>query len=174
MEIKIENYFPLVRKILRNYVSLSNDLGIELKDLFQEGCLGLVEAKNNFRENKNVDFSVYATYWIKKYILGAIAKAQKQRFNSNKIAFKYSNIQERVKDDFWFIDESLKQLTEIERKVVEKLYFEGSTIKEIAEDMKMNEEKIQQIKTKALMKLKNFNKILTKNLKENNKGKVLY
>ncbi|MCS7180802.1 MAG: sigma-70 family RNA polymerase sigma factor, partial [bacterium] len=72
MDIKIENYFPLVKKILRKYENISETIGIEKEDLFQEGCFGLIIAKDKFKENLNSRFSTYATYWIEKFIIQAI------------------------------------------------------------------------------------------------------
>lgn len=72
MEIKIEEYLLLVRKTVKKYKNVSKSLGIDDEDLFQEGCLGLIEAKNNYKSELNIPFSKYAIYWIRKYILKSI------------------------------------------------------------------------------------------------------
>lgn len=45
--------------------------GLPESDLFQEGCLGLMEAVHRFDHRRNLRFATYALYWIRAYI-GAV------------------------------------------------------------------------------------------------------
>ena len=42
------------------------------EDLNQSGIEGLIVARNRFNPNRSTDFSTYAFYWIRKYVLDAI------------------------------------------------------------------------------------------------------
>lgn len=54
----------LVFSVARYY----ENKGVELHDLIQEGCLGLIEAIHKFDLSKNVRFSTYATNWIRQKV----------------------------------------------------------------------------------------------------------
>lgn len=67
-EEMIKKYIRLVR-----YYALKK-LGknIDIDDLIQEGCIGLILASTKFDESKACNFSTYATPWIKSKILKTI------------------------------------------------------------------------------------------------------
>jgi RNA polymerase sigma factor (sigma-70 family) len=46
--------------------------GIDLEDLFQEGCVGLIRATEKFRPTLRYNFTTYATWWIRQSIHRAI------------------------------------------------------------------------------------------------------
>jgi RNA polymerase sigma factor (sigma-70 family) len=52
MEIKIEEYLPLIKKVAKGY----RNKGVELEDLIQEGFIGLIEAKRRYKKEFNVSF----------------------------------------------------------------------------------------------------------------------
>ncbi|GAB4455568.1 MAG: hypothetical protein OHK0029_11960 [Armatimonadaceae bacterium] len=54
------HYRPLVESVARRFVSS----GEPFEDLVQEGFLGLLSALDNFKEDKGVKFSTYATHFI--------------------------------------------------------------------------------------------------------------
>ncbi|MCM8767760.1 MAG: sigma-70 family RNA polymerase sigma factor [Candidatus Omnitrophica bacterium] len=169
--IKIENYFPLVKKIVKKY----ENTGVEKEDLFQEGCIGLIKAKNNYKEGMNVNFSTYATYWIKKYIIQSIEKSKKQKIFLKKESFLniYYNFPSQI--SLPSINElNLNLLSKIEKKVIEKFYLEQKTLNDISKELNIPREKVRQIKQKSLIKLKKFHKNLTNPLKKINKKSVTY
>lgn len=75
MENLIEIFNNLILKICYSFTSDKD----EIEDLYQAGVIGLLKAKKNYDDNRNVKFSTFAY----KYIYGEIYEV----FNSNK-AFK--------------------------------------------------------------------------------------
>ena len=61
----------IAKKIARNYCNI----GFEFLDFIQEGNLGLFKAVDMFDYTLGFKFSTYATWWIKKAILRAIANS---------------------------------------------------------------------------------------------------
>ena len=59
----------LVNAIARKY----SRRGVDLLDLIQEGCLGLLKAVDKFDHRRGFKFSTYGTWWIKQAITRAIA-----------------------------------------------------------------------------------------------------
>ena len=68
IEQALKEYAWLVRYHARKRMNL----GLDYDDLYQEGCIGLVYAYNKFDASMNTDFNVYATFYVKGYILYAI------------------------------------------------------------------------------------------------------
>lgn len=58
----------LVTALARRY-----DQGLASADLFQEGCIGLMNAVNHFDPNRGNRFSTYAAWWIREAINRAIS-----------------------------------------------------------------------------------------------------
>jgi RNA polymerase sigma-32 factor len=101
----------LIQANLRLVVKIANDykkkFHFHLQDLIQEGNVGLTRAVRKFDPDKNVKFSIYASYWIKAYILRfmmenwsivKIGTTQKQRilfFNLYKVKQKLRESKDR-------------------------------------------------------------------------------
>jgi RNA polymerase sigma factor (sigma-70 family) len=63
----------LVGSIVKSY----SGKGLSDDDLFQEGMIGLMKAAHSYDPDKGMQFSSYAVYWIKKYILEALTREQR-------------------------------------------------------------------------------------------------
>ncbi len=66
-EIILDN-LGLVKKIAQKYINY----GLEMEDLIQEGCLGILKAVEKYDSTK-AKFSTYATWWIRQAITRALA-----------------------------------------------------------------------------------------------------
>ena len=60
----IKQYTPMVRTIARQFTKNP----IEMKDLMQEGYIGLIEAAKRYDPDAGVKFDSYASWWVRKYI----------------------------------------------------------------------------------------------------------
>lgn len=65
----IENNLGIVYDIARQYQSR----GLSMDDMVQEGTIGLMKGLQRFDPGRNCKVSTYASWWIRAYILRAIA-----------------------------------------------------------------------------------------------------
>lgn len=119
----------LVRANLRFVVSVAKQYqnqGLSLADLINEGNVGLIKAAQRFDETKGFKFISYAVWWIRQAILQAVAEQSRMvRLPLNQVGFL-----SRVKKTSSYL---------------EQLYQRKPTIKEIADELDMPEDKIEAI-----------------------------
>lgn len=119
----------LVRANLRFVVSVAKQYqnqGLSLADLINEGNVGLIKAAQRFDETKGFKFISYAVWWIRQAILQAVAEQSRMvRLPLNQVGFL-----SRVKKTASYL---------------EQLYQRKPTIKEIADELDMPEDKVEAI-----------------------------
>ena len=117
----------LVRANLRFVVSVAKQYqnqGLSLADLINEGNVGLIKAAQRFDETKGFKFISYAVWWIRQAILQAVAEQSRMvRLPLNQVGFI-----SRVKKTASYL---------------EQMYQRKPTIKEIADELDMPEDKIE-------------------------------
>lgn len=119
----------LVRSNLRFVVSVAKQYqnqGLSLADLINEGNVGLIKAAQRFDETKGFKFISYAVWWIRQAILQAVAEQSRMvRLPLNQVGML-----SRVKKTASYL---------------EQLYQRKPTIKEIADELDMPEDKVETI-----------------------------
>jgi len=80
----VEENLKLVGFILIKHFKQFIESNPQLKDdIYQEGCLGLVDAANRFDESKGYQFGTYATWWIKGKMTIFITRYFKKHYSNN-------------------------------------------------------------------------------------------
>lgn len=75
LEVIIEKYQPVVKKIAYHYLLSCNDIKLEYEDLVQEGEIGLIKAIKAYNSNNKNLFYTFALLCIKRSILSYINKS---------------------------------------------------------------------------------------------------
>jgi RNA polymerase sigma factor (sigma-70 family) len=70
-------HIGLVKWIALAYRESGRRCGLDLDDLIQSGCVGLMIACKRFDRNRGCKFSTYAAYWIKQAIRRALQNAHR-------------------------------------------------------------------------------------------------
>ncbi len=156
----ISDHFGLVGAIARKY----SNYGVPYDDLLQEGVLGLIEAEKRFDKSKNVQFSTYATYWIKKKILGTLTserehtgiRGDESEFTAGPEPGEESGSGEHEHISLTFRDD----FPETEAEILRLSFEESRPLDEIGQILGITREHARQLKNKALRRLR-INKGLT-------------
>ena len=172
-EILLYKYRPLIVSIAKKMLKYCNG-GVDLNDLVQEGMLGLNDAINSFRDDKETNFGTYARLCIERRIYSL---AKSTRTYKNKILNESISIEDEddLTIDRFLMDNSsnpdsmisendfqndiitkLKsQLTDLEKRVLE-LKKNDFNYKEIADILEKEPKVIDNALQRIKAKLKNI------------------
>ena len=168
----IESNLKYVVKVANQY----KQCGISMVHLISEGNEGLFYAIDKFDyEKANVKIISYATHWIRYRISSAIADINKQNIELNESCnnitkftseTEYTNHYENhplldyepyQKDEYIKITEQLTAcLTERELNIIKTIFgvdTKQKSIKEISSEMVLSQERVSQIRDKAILKM---------------------
>jgi len=127
----------LTRANLRFVVSVAKhyqNQGVPLKDLVNEGNIGLIKAAKRFDERKGFKFISYAVWWIRQSILQALAEQSRMvRLPLNKI-----NTLQKIKKT---------------SKKLEQAHERLPTSQEIADEVQLSEKEVNETVRKSMKHL---------------------
>ncbi len=168
-EIMIYKYRPLTVNLAKKLIKYCNG-GIDLNDLIQEGLVGLNEAINTFREDKETNFGTYAKLCIQRRMYSVVKSTRTYKnkilnesislededdTNIDRFLIDNSNNPSDMLEENAYQEEILKkldeQLTDMEKQVFElkKNNFNYKEIADILEkEPKVIDNTIQRIKIK--------------------------
>lgn len=173
-EYFVKKYYPLVRYIA-NRVSRNLPSHIEYEDLVGYGTFGLLDAIEKYNSDINTGFRTYATFRIKGAMFDELSKTSYSSRSVPEISLcKIISSDENIrlsdtiechpnlnpeimfekKERETLITNTLKILSDKEKKVISLYYFEGLTIKEIGEVFYVSQSRASQIHKVSLNKLK--------------------
>lgn len=69
----IENNFAFVQKKAFEIIEQCKDCRLDVDDLIQEGCFGILEAVSRFDPERGTKFLTYAVHWVRKFMQEAIS-----------------------------------------------------------------------------------------------------
>lgn len=126
----INKHSNIINICISKYNKYLETIGLEEKDLYQEGLLGLLEAINRFDKDRNVQFNTYATRCINSRIKSYLKMASRNKHSylnkslslddvyENELYNNLSKNKEITPEEKVLLKE---QLNEINKKVKEKL-----------------------------------------------------
>lgn len=89
-----------------------------LMDLISEGNIGLMLAIDKYDVNSEVKFTTYATYWIRKTIMGYITVEEPMVTPNN--AIKLATYLPKFREEFWFDNQRYPTVEEIQEGLKNK------------------------------------------------------
>ncbi len=152
----IRQYEDLAYSVAHSY----RHVEVPQEDLRQEALIGIVEAARHFDPNRSVKFSTYAVWWIKRRIFALIAEERKSSLNAVELTEEKQNLlvsghltpyQNASDDDTLSLPDSMPTN---ERQVIVLSYQNQLTIKEIGKVLNLSNEKVRQLRQKALRRLR--------------------
>ncbi len=92
------NKYKIVAELkAKKYYKYASNIGLDFNDLVQEGMIGFSEALKDFKTDKEVMFSTFASLCIERQINSAVMKANrnKHKILNESISLDYINNNER-------------------------------------------------------------------------------
>ena len=155
MEI-IESNKALIYKIIKDYYYASKNV-LDMEDVYQAGCLGLLKAVRNFKPELGNKFVTYAYYLIRGEVQRIYEEHSKREMTMSDIqirnsdgvvmesqeAMDYIRYERKSWEDEWnhqkmtddkiMVDDLLKKVTPLQKKILVYRYYDDLSQKEIGE-----------------------------------------
>lgn len=152
----IENNKALIFKIIKDYYYASKN-NLDMEDVYQAGCLGLIKAVRNFKPELGNKFVTYAYYLIRGEVQRIYEEHSKRELTMSEIqirngdglvmesqeAMDYIHYErknwdeewshQKVTDDKIMVDELLEKVTPLQKKILVYRYYDDLSQKEIGE-----------------------------------------
>lgn len=159
----IESNLRFVIKVVYQYWSP----GLPMMDMISEGCQGLIRATKTFDPDKGFRFLTYANNSIAQCVINAIKDYQRYKYDSlNETVYEDGSEVTREEllesedpqsDATVFLDQvrdMLNRLSDRERMIITLRFWDGLTYDDIGLRICVSRERVRQIETRALRKLR--------------------
>lgn len=77
--IIFKKYASVIDYYAKKYLNLVDGKGMDYNDLYQEGLIALNEAINNYKEQKNIKFSSFASVCIERKMVSLVRMATRKK-----------------------------------------------------------------------------------------------
>ena len=170
-----KKYEPVIGYYANKYSKLVEGKGIDYNDLMQEGRIGLINAVDGFKDQKNIQFSTFAFLCIKRAIISAVRNVNRKKhsvlnesysldYNSEEVEKTFDNIISNTtggiedllvsKEQMELFNKKLtKELTKLEKEVYD-LRINNFTYDEIATMLNKTSKSIDSILFRIRIKLR--------------------
>lgn len=174
IEIIYKKYEPLINNLASKIIKYYENIGLEKKDLIQEGMIGLTKAINSYKENMETIFYSFAKVCIERQMLSIVRtnKTQKNKILNESFSLENlgdkTNLIDKILSDNTKNPEILFDLAQSENKIfniaknkltdfellVFQLRINNFDYKEIAQILDKNTKSIDNALTRIRFKLK--------------------
>ena len=152
----IESNKALIYKIIKDYYYASKN-ALDMEDVYQAGCLGLLKAVRNFKPELGNKFVTYAYYLIRGEVQRIYEEHTKRELTMSDIQIRNSDglvmesqeamdyirydrknwedewNHQKTTDDKIMVDDLLKKVTPLQKKILVYRYYDDLSQKEIGE-----------------------------------------
>ncbi len=152
----IESNKALIYKIIKDYYYASKN-ALDMEDVYQAGCLGLLKAVRNFKPELGNKFVTYAYYLIRGEVQRIYEEHTKREMTMSDIQIRNSDglvmesqeamdyirydrknwedewNHQKTTDDKIMVDDLLKKVTPLQKKILVYRYYDDLSQKEIGE-----------------------------------------
>ncbi len=77
-----KKYEPVISYFAKKYSSYIDGKGIDYNDLYQEGLIGLMQAIDKFKDQKDIKFSTFAFLCIKRKIISLVRDVNRKKHSA--------------------------------------------------------------------------------------------
>lgn len=77
-----KKYEPVISYFAKKYSSYTDGKGIDYNDLYQEGLIGLMQAIDKFKDQKDIKFSTFAFLCIKRKIISLVRDVNRKKHSA--------------------------------------------------------------------------------------------
>lgn len=97
-DIAVEKYKYIVDIIIKKYYTITNILGVEINDLYQEAYIGLIDGINNYDQNKEASVTTFISVCVERRVVNYIKKA--------------GRIKNKIISDAWSLEHNYEQFSQ--------------------------------------------------------------
>lgn len=173
----VESNRPLIYKIIKDYYYASSN-PLDMEDVFQAGCLGLIKAVKNFKPELGNKFVTYAYYLIRGEVQRLYEEHSKREITLSAINLRNSDgyvmesheeVMEYIRrgrgesENEWshqdlshnriLIEDLLEQVTPIQKKILVYRYFNDLSQQEIGDIINKSQVYVSREEKRARKKL---------------------